>query len=49
MEQAFDWLDAPIRRVASKDVPVACSIVLEQVTIPGTQDIIKAVKEILDR
>lgn len=47
MEQAFDYLDAPVRRVAAKDVPIPCSRILEQVVIPDTQDIIKAVKDVL--
>ena len=47
IEQAFDWLDAPIGRVAAKDVPVPCSRILEQAVIPDTQDIIKAVRRSL--
>ena len=47
MEQVFDYLDAPLRRVAVKDVSIPCSRTLGQVVIPDTQDIIKAVKEIL--
>jgi pyruvate/2-oxoglutarate/acetoin dehydrogenase E1 component len=46
-EQAFDWLDAPIRRIAARNVPVPRAEVLEDLAIPNTQRIITACREIL--
>lgn len=43
-EQAFDYLDAPVTRVAAKDVPLPYARNLEQLAIPQVQDIIDAVK-----
>jgi pyruvate dehydrogenase E1 component beta subunit len=49
MEQAFDWLDAPVRRVAGKDVPLPYAANLEQLAIPQVADIVAAVKEVTYR
>ncbi|HCG77258.1 MAG: alpha-ketoacid dehydrogenase subunit beta [bacterium (Candidatus Ratteibacteria) CG_4_10_14_3_um_filter_41_18] len=49
MENAFDHLDAPIKRVAGADVPMPKSPNLEKLAIPSKEDIIKAVKEILGK
>jgi pyruvate dehydrogenase E1 component beta subunit len=46
-EQAFDWMDAPVRRVSTEDVPLPYSRELEQSALPDMQKIMKAVKEIL--
>jgi len=46
-EAAFDYLDAPMVRVAAADVPVPMSEVLEAATIPSTEDIVAAIKSIL--
>lgn len=48
-EQAFDYLDAPIGRVASVEVPMPYSKVLEQLVIPDENRLIKAVHEVLNR
>ena len=45
MEEAFDYLDAPIKRVSALDVPIPYSPVLEAVAIPQEHNIIEAVKE----
>jgi pyruvate dehydrogenase E1 component beta subunit len=45
-EEAFDLLDAPIKRVATLDTPIPCSPVLEKHVVPDVGDIISAVKEI---
>lgn len=45
-EQAFDYLDALIVRVAAADVPVPASPVLEEAAIPQTADIIAAIKKL---
>jgi pyruvate/2-oxoglutarate/acetoin dehydrogenase E1 component len=44
---AFDWLDAPIMQVASEDVPLPYSGVLELEAIPSEQDIVDAALEAL--
>jgi len=46
-EQAFDYVDAPIKRVAQKEVPLPYNRDLEQMALPQVDDIIKAVKEVL--
>lgn len=46
-EQAFDYVDAPIRRVAQKEVPLPYNRRLEQSALPQVEDIIQAVKEVL--
>jgi pyruvate dehydrogenase E1 component beta subunit len=45
-EEAFDYVDAPIRRVAQKEVPLPYNRNLEQMAIPQVEDVIKAVKEV---
>jgi len=39
MEQAFDWLDAPITRVTGKDVPMPYAANLEKLALPQVEDI----------
>lgn len=46
-EEAFDYVDAPIRRVAQKEVPLPYNRALEQSAIPQVADIVAAVKEVL--
>jgi pyruvate dehydrogenase E1 component beta subunit len=46
-EQAFDYVDAPIKRVAQKEVPLPYNRELEQLALPQTEDVIKAVKEVM--
>jgi pyruvate dehydrogenase E1 component beta subunit len=46
-EEAFDYVDAPIRRVAQKEVPLPYNRTLEQSAIPQVEDVIQAVKEVL--
>jgi pyruvate dehydrogenase E1 component beta subunit len=46
-EQAFDYVDAPIKRVAQKEVPLPYNRNLEQMALPQVADVIAAVKEIL--
>ena len=47
IENAFDYLDAPVIRVAAKDIPVPYARILEAATIPDKDNIIKAVKKII--
>jgi len=46
-EEAIDYLDAPIKRVAEPDTPIPFSPTLEQYVIPDEKAIIKAVKEVV--
>ncbi len=46
-EQAFDYLDAPVKRVGAPFSPVPFSPALEKVWLPGAEDIVAAVDEIL--
>jgi len=46
-EEALDYLDASIKRVAEPDTPIPFSPPLEQFVIPNEKSIIKAVKEIV--
>mgnify|MGYP001597310555 CR=1 FL=1 len=46
MEQAFDWLDAPPRRVTSKDVPLPYAANLEHLALPQVEDIVAAAKAV---
>ena len=46
-EEAFDFLDAPIKRVCAPDTPVPSSPVLEKFWVPDEEDLIKAVTEIM--
>ena len=44
MEQAFDWLDAPIARVTGKDVPMPYAANLEKLALPQIEDITATVE-----
>lgn len=46
-EGAFDYVDAPVKRVAQKEVPLPYNRDLEQLALPQVEDIIQAVKEVL--
>jgi pyruvate dehydrogenase E1 component beta subunit len=46
-EQAFDFVDAPVRRVAQKEVPLPYNRTLEQFALPQVADVTAAVKEVL--
>jgi len=43
-DELFDYLDAPVKRVAALDCPVAYAPVLEERILPGTSDVLKAIK-----
>lgn len=47
-EQAFDYVDAPIKRVAQQEVPLPYNRTLEQSALPQVPDVIAAVKEVLN-
>jgi pyruvate/2-oxoglutarate/acetoin dehydrogenase E1 component len=46
MEEGFYYLDAPIIRVAAKDVPIPMSPALEPLAVPSVEEIIDAVKKL---
>ncbi len=46
-EEAFDYADAPIVRVAQKEVPLPYNRTLEQAALPQIPDIVAAVKEVM--
>lgn len=49
MEQAFDYLDAPVVRVAGADVPLPYAANLEKLALPQASHIVEAVKQVCYR
>ena len=49
MEQAFDYLDAPVIRIAGKDVPMPYAANLEKLALPNVNEVIEAVKAVTYR
>jgi pyruvate dehydrogenase E1 component beta subunit len=49
MEQAFDWLDAPVARVAHEDVPLPYAANLEKEALPQAEDIVTAARQVCYR
>jgi pyruvate dehydrogenase E1 component beta subunit len=47
VEEAFDYLDAPIKRVAQAEVPLPYNRALEQLALPSMDDVINAIKEVV--
>jgi pyruvate dehydrogenase E1 component beta subunit len=45
-EQAFDWLDAPVRRVTGVDVPMPYAANLEKLVVPDVARIVEAAKAV---
>jgi pyruvate dehydrogenase E1 component beta subunit len=46
-EMAFDYVDAPVKRVAQAEVPLPYNSNLEQLALPQMEDIYRAVKEVV--
>jgi pyruvate dehydrogenase E1 component beta subunit len=46
-EKAFDYMDAPVKRVSAMDVPLPYAAEIELMALPNTQKVIDAVKEVL--
>src|SRR5262244_725377 len=46
MEQAFDYLDAPVVRVSGKDVPMPYAANLEKLALPSVAEVIAAAKAV---
>jgi len=49
IEQCFDWLDAPPRRVTGKDVPLPYAANLERLAVPQVADIVAAAHDVTYR
>jgi pyruvate dehydrogenase E1 component beta subunit len=49
MEECFDWLDAPLKRVTGKDVPLPYAANLERLAVPQVEDILAAAREVTYR
>ncbi len=47
MTHAFDYLDAPVARVAGKDVPMPYAANLEKLALPNVDDVVAAVKGVV--
>jgi 2-oxoisovalerate dehydrogenase E1 component beta subunit len=47
-ERGFEWLDGPVRRLATPDVPIAFSPPLERELLPQVDDIREVCRELLD-
>ena len=46
MQQAFDYLDAPIMTIAGKDVPMPYAANLEKLALPSVAEVVEAVKAV---
>jgi len=49
MEQAFDYLDAPVARVSGKDVPMPYAANLEKLALPSVDEVVDAAKAVCYR
>ncbi|MGB7257713.1 MAG: pyruvate dehydrogenase complex E1 component subunit beta [Pseudolabrys sp.] len=49
MEMAFDYLDAPVTRVAGKDVPMPYAANLEKLALPSVAEVVEAAKAVCYR
>jgi len=49
MEQAFDWLDAPVIRVTAEDVPLPYAANLEKLALPSLEKVLAAVHQVTYR
>jgi len=49
MEQAFDYLDAPVARISGKDVPMPYAANLEKLALPSVAEVVAAAKAVCYR
>jgi pyruvate dehydrogenase E1 component beta subunit len=49
MEEAFDYLDAPVARVSGKDVPMPYAANLEKLALPSVAEVVAAAKAVCYR
>ncbi|MBD3224155.1 MAG: tungsten formylmethanofuran dehydrogenase [Caldithrix sp.] len=47
-EHLFEYLDAPVRRLAGKDTPIPFSPVLEKETLPQNEDVLNAMRKLAE-
>jgi pyruvate dehydrogenase E1 component beta subunit len=45
--EAFDYLDAPVLRVASRDVPMPYALPLEEQVLVRPEHVVEAVKRVM--
>ena len=48
MENAFDWLDAPVLRLTGKDVPMPYAENLENLALPSEDELIKIIESLFE-
>jgi pyruvate dehydrogenase E1 component beta subunit len=46
MEQAFDWLDAPVINLCGKDVPMPYAANLEKLALVTTAEVVEAARKV---
>ena len=46
-KEAFDYLDAPVIRITTADVPLPYAPTLIEASLPNVERVIKAVKEVM--
>jgi pyruvate dehydrogenase E1 component beta subunit len=46
MENAFDYLDAPVKRISTVEAPMPYAKNLEAAALPSVEKIVSAVKEV---
>jgi pyruvate dehydrogenase E1 component beta subunit len=49
MENAFDYLDAPVIRICGRDVPMPYAANLEKLALPSAEEVVAAAKAVLYR
>jgi len=49
MEEAFDYLDAPVMRITGKDVPMPYAANLEKLALPSVAEVVEAAKAVCYR
>ncbi|MBN1200780.1 MAG: alpha-ketoacid dehydrogenase subunit beta [Anaerolineae bacterium] len=47
-DKLFDYMDAPVKRVAAMDVPLPYASEIEKMALPSAEKVIAAVKEVID-
>jgi 2-oxoisovalerate dehydrogenase E1 component len=48
MENCFEYLDAPVKRLGARDIPIGFAKILENAILPQKQDIKSAVQDLLE-
>jgi len=47
VEEAFDYLDAPVTRVAGENTPIPFNLTLEKACVPGVEDVCAAARSLI--